>query len=283
MQTISTIKQLRQLMRPWRRSGERIVFVPTMGNLHEGHLSLLKKARKVGDRVVVSIFVNPLQFGPFEDYDQYPRTPTEDGEMLDRMDVDLLYAPNAEEMYPEGREHAATVQVPGISDILCGEHRPGHFVGVATVVNKLFNVVQPQIAIFGEKDFQQLVVIRHMVSDLLMPVEIVGAPTYRESDGLAMSSRNQYLTKEERALAPTVYQVLCNLQESILGGSRDYSTLEQSAVRNLRDSGFKPDYVAIRQAGNLEPPSHEADHLVILVAANLGNARLIDNLQINLK
>lgn len=278
----NTIKKLRDLTRPWRRAGDKIAFVPTMGNLHAGHLSLLKKAREVGDRVVASVFVNPLQFGPFEDYDQYPRTPESDSKMMEETGVDLLYAPDVQEMYPVGKEHAATVHVPGISDILCGAYRPGHFVGVATVVNKLFNVVQPQVAIFGEKDFQQLVVIRHMTSDLLMPVEIVGAPTLREDDGLAMSSRNQYLTTAERETAPFLYRLLSSAKDKIENGEKDFRGIEQWCSHELAEAGFKPDYVSIRQAENLEQADESHKKLVILAAAYLGKARLIDNLQISL-
>ena len=281
MHRITTISELRDVTRPWRMQGESIAFVPTMGNLHEGHMSLLKKAKQVGDRVVASVFVNPLQFGPFEDYDQYPRTLDADATMLSSVGADVLYAPDVNEMYPVGKEHAATVHVPGISNILCGEYRPGHFVGVATVVNKLFNVVQPQIAIFGEKDYQQLVVIRHMASDLLMPVEIVGAKTYREDDGLAMSSRNQYLTPDQRQVAPRLHQVLTTISQALENGSVDYEGLAANAVAELEQSGFDPDYVAVRNASNLELPAAGEKQLVVLAAAQLGKARLIDNILVD--
>ncbi len=280
MHRITTIAELREVTQPWRLNSESIAFVPTMGNLHKGHMSLLKKAKRVGDRVVASVFVNPLQFGPFEDYDQYPRTLDADAEMLANVGADILYAPDVNEMYPIGKEHAATVHVPGISNILCGEYRPGHFVGVATVVNKLFNVVQPQVAIFGEKDYQQLVVIRHMASDLLMPVEIVGAKTYREDDGLAMSSRNQYLSPDERNTAPQLYKVLSTISDALESGSSDYENLENSAAKVLTENGFEPDYVAIRKASNLETPQINETNLVVLAAAQLGKARLIDNILI---
>lgn len=273
-------KKLRRQIRRWREAGDTIAFVPTMGNLHDGHLTLLTRASEIADRVVASIFVNPLQFGPFEDYDQYPRTPESDERMLEGMGVDLLFAPRVGEVYPLGREHATRVEVPGVSDILCGMQRPGHFVGVATVVAKLFNIVLPDFAVFGEKDFQQLVVIRRMTTDLCMPVDIVGAPTHREDDGLAMSSRNQYLTVDERAVAPLLYEALSDVARDVRGGNNHYMELCERAVSRLAAEGFRPHYVEVRSAADLSRPEGDVGELVVLAAAQLGRARLIDNIRI---
>ncbi len=280
MQTVDTRSALRDLVAQWRLSGETLAFVPTMGNLHAGHLTLLAKAREVADRVVASIFVNPLQFGPFEDYDQYPRTPDSDERMLTEMGVDLLFAPRVKEMYPLGREQGTKVEVPGISDILCGMQRPGHFVGVATVVAKLFNLVQPDYAIFGEKDFQQLVVIRRMTLDLCLPVKVLGAPTHREADGLAMSSRNQYLTPQERAVAPTLHQTISDVARDIREGRSDFADLCDWAAARLAESGFRPHYVEVRDADDLGKAHSDSEELVVLAAAQLGRARLIDNVRV---
>lgn len=280
MLSIDAKDALRDQVAQWRLSGETLAFVPTMGNLHDGHLTLLAKAKDVADRVVVSIFVNPLQFGPFEDYDQYPRTPESDEHMLLEMGADLLFAPRAAEIYPLGRERSTKIEVPGISDILCGMQRPGHFVGVATIVAKLFNLVQPDYAIFGEKDFQQLAVIRHMTMDLCLPVRIIGAPTHRERDGLAMSSRNQYLTEEERRQAPELYATLRDVAEDIREGRRDYENLSEWAKARIAQAGFRPHYVEIRDATDLSRPDSDSAELVVLAAAQLGRARLIDNVRV---
>lgn len=280
METVDTRGALRDQIAQWRLSGETVAFVPTMGNLHDGHLTLLAKAREVADRSVASIFVNPLQFGPFEDYDQYPRTPDSDEQMLTKMGVDLLFAPRAQEMYPLGREQGTRVEVPGVSDILCGMQRPGHFVGVATVVAKLFNLVQPDYAVFGEKDFQQLVVIRRMALDLCMPVKVLGAPTHREQDGLAMSSRNQYLTPDERARAATLYQTITDVARDIENGRRDFDNLCDWASARLAESGFRPHYVEVRDTEDLRKPDEQSRELVVLAAAQLGRARLIDNVRV---
>ncbi len=280
MRTLEKSDALRRLVARWRAAGDTLAFVPTMGNLHDGHLTLLTRAAEIADRVVVSIFVNPLQFGPFEDYDQYPRTPADDARMLTKMGVDLLFTPRVDEIYPLGRERATRVEVPGISDILCGMQRPGHFVGVATVVAKLFNIVQPDFAVFGEKDFQQLIVIRRMTTDLCMPVTIVGAPTHREQDGLAMSSRNQYLTSEERALAPLLFQQLTEVAREICSGNDSYQELCRQAVSRLAETGFRPHYVEVRSASDLGKPEGEIGELVVLGAAQLGRARLIDNVRV---
>lgn len=282
METIAGIHALRERIAHWRRHSQRIAFVPTMGNLHAGHGSLISEAGALADRVVVSIFVNPLQFGPNEDYAAYPRTPDEDGRLLESLSVDALFLPSVDEMYPRGQAATARVQVPGIEDILCGAFRPGHFMGVATVVVKLLNLVQPDVALFGEKDFQQLMIIRRAVSDLCMPVEIVGVPTTREPDGLAMSSRNRYLSAQQRATAPSIYAGLKRAQEAIESGARDFGRLESAGFSALERAGFKPDYFSIRDAATLDQPGAASTELVILTAARIGPARLIDNLRAKL-
>jgi pantoate--beta-alanine ligase len=282
MITQRTIAGVREQVRAWHLAGERVAFVPTMGNLHAGHMSLVARARELADRVVVSIFVNPLQFSAGEDLSAYPRTPAEDATLLEAAGVELLFLPEEAEIYPHGREGVTFVEVPGISDLLCGASRPGHFRGVATVVAKLFNIVQPDVACFGEKDFQQLAVLRRMVAELDMPVEMVGVPTMREADGLAMSSRNGYLTIEERAIAPALYQTLQEMAQRIHGGGSDYSLLQQYGKTVLEKAGFRPDYLEIRRSDDLFPPTGGETSLVILAAAWLGRARLIDNLLIDL-
>jgi len=277
--TINELGELRSRVELWRRGGN-VAFVPTMGNLHAGHISLVQAARKIADRVVVSIFVNPMQFGEGEDFDSYPRTLESDSRMLEAVGTDLVFAPLVEVMYPKPASEQTRVEVPGLSGLLCGACRPGHFVGVATVVCKLFNMVQPDISLFGNKDFQQLMVIRRMVEDLAMPVKIVGVETMRESDGLAMSSRNGYLTAEERATAPVLYRVLVGLAKQLRDGNDDYAGLEAQAARELDENGFRTDYVAIRRAADLLEPAPGEPELVILGAANLGNARLIDNIEV---
>ena len=277
MITINKVSDLRAQVNTWRRGGN-VAFVPTMGNLHAGHLSLVQAARKVADRVVVSIFVNPLQFGEDEDFDSYPRTMERDARMLGGEGTDLLFAPSVQTMYPKPQEQQTRVEVPDISDMLCGVCRPGHFVGVATVVCKLFNMVQSDVALFGKKDFQQLMVIRRMVEDLAMPVRVIGVETMRESDGLAMSSRNGYLTAEDRATAPMLFRTLSGIAQRLREGSDDYAGLESQAVRELDEHGFVPDYVAIRRAADLAAPEPGERELVILAAAYLGKARLIDNI-----
>ncbi len=282
MNTQRTINGVREQVRAWRRGGERIAFVPTMGNLHAGHMSLVARARELADRVVVSIFVNPLQFSAGEDLSAYPRTPEEDAALLQAAGVELLFLPEEAEIYPRGRDGVTFVEVPGLSDLLCGASRPGHFRGVATVVNKLFNIVQPDVACFGEKDFQQLAVLRRMVAELDMPVEMVGVPTLRESDGLAMSSRNGYLTAEERQIAPALYQTLQTLAERLRSGESDYSLLQREGASMLEKAGLRPDYLEMRRTDDLLPPHGGEGALVILAAAWLGRARLIDNLLIDL-
>jgi pantoate--beta-alanine ligase len=283
MQTVAGIAELREVVGRWRREGARIGFVPTMGSLHEGHLSLLDEARRRADRIVVSIFVNPLQFGPGEDFERYPRTPEEDSRLLQDNGCDLLFHPSVGEMYPEGGQSATRVSVRDLSEILCGSVRPGHFDGVATVVARLFGIVQPEVAVFGEKDYQQLAIIRRMTADLALPVEVVGALTVRAPDGLAMSSRNRYLSAEERAVAPYLYGTLQSVSTRLKAGARDYSSLEAWGTQALLERGFNPDYVSIRDARSLETPSADCVEAVVLAAARLGRARLIDNLRVSLR
>ena len=281
MQRCKKIAELRGAVRVKRQAGQHIVFVPTMGNLHDGHISLVRKAREISDFVVVSIFVNPLQFGENEDLDNYPRTLEEDQAKLQREGASLLFIPGTEEMYPGGQQGMTTVSVPELNGILCGESRPIHLDGVTTVVCKLFNAVQPDTAVFGEKDFQQLFLIRKMVSDLSLPVEIVGAPIMREKDGLAMSSRNRYLTSSERELAPALSRVLAETRDRCEGHGTDtvmLSQAEQQAKTVLEEIGFKVDYVQIRDTETLLSPSAQSKKLVLLAAASLGSTRLIDNM-----
>jgi pantoate--beta-alanine ligase len=277
MQIIARPDELRSRVAQWRRSGERVAFVPTMGNLHAGHGNLARQAALSADRIIVSIFVNPLQFGPNEDFAAYPRTPDEDRRLLEQLQVDLLFVPEVEDMYPRGQVATARVQVPDLDSILCGAFRPGHFTGVATIVTKLLNLVQPDVALFGEKDFQQLMIIRRAATDLCMPVEIMGVPTMREPDGLAMSSRNRYLTPEQRALSPRIFQELGKARDALETGSRDFARLEQAGFSALQQAGFRPDYFSILDAATLGPPETAADGLVVLTAARIGRARLIDN------
>ena len=281
MRVTGSIPELRTLIADWRRQRQRVAFVPTMGNLHAGHLGLVEKAREISDRVVASIFVNPLQFGPAEDFDTYPRTLEADTAVLRAQGTDLLFAPAPATMYPLDSRRTTRVEVPDISEILCGEFRPGFFVGVATVVAKLFNLVQPDVAVFGEKDFQELVIIPRMVTELDWPIEVVGVPTVRETDGLAMSSRNAYLRPEERAVAPRLYAILCDLAERLRGQSGEFQSLEADAMRRLAAAGFRPDYVSVRRRADLARPDARDRKLVVLAAAWLGDrARLIDNISI---
>ena len=282
MNTVKTVRELRAAVARARGEGKRIAFVPTMGNLHSGHAALVTKAAQRADFVVASIFVNPLQFGPNEDLDKYPRTLVADQEKLLQAGCHLLFAPTADEMYPDGMGVQTRVSVPHLSEGLCGASRPGHFEGVATVVSKLFNMVQPDLAVFGQKDFQQLAVIRALVRDLNMPIQIIGEPTVRADDGLALSSRNGYLNAEQRAAAPAVYRTLNQLAEAIRQGRHDYPALIAEGQQALIAAGFRPDYLEVRQALNLRPATAEDRDLVILVAAVLGSTRLIDNLHLNL-
>lgn len=299
MLIVSNIKELRSAVRGWRQAGERIGFVPTMGNLHAGHISLVTRSQQDCNRTVVSIFVNPTQFGPNEDFDAYPRTLDEDKDKLEAAGVDLLFIPQTSDIYPElgtGRQtpksadsgklrsdESTRVVVPQVTDYLCGASRPGHFDGVSTVVSILFNLVMPDAAIFGNKDYQQLAVIKKMVADLHLPIEIIGAAIHRDSDGLAMSSRNQYLTAEQRAIAPLLHKTLQELATVLGEGCRERAEIEQQlekGIAQLTAQGFAVDYLDIRQPDLNEIGNNNYGDLVVLVAAVLGKARLIDNLEI---
>ena len=282
MLTEHSVAELRKRIQRWRAIDQKVALVPTMGNLHAGHIALVKHAHQLADRVVVSIFVNPMQFGPQEDFAAYPRTPDADKLQLAVAGTDLLFTPEVDEVYPGGMDKVSRVEVPAFDGILDGASRPGHFTGVATVVSKLFNMVQPDVAVFGEKDYQQLLVIRRMAADLSMPVQVVGHPTVREADGLAMSSRNQYLTKSERAQAPLLRRVLSETGVLLRDGNKDFADLQTQALRRLTAGGFRPDYVEIRNADTLAPAGAEDARLVVLAAAWLGKARLIDNLPLDL-
>ncbi len=282
MITLHTVSDLRAAVKVARLSGKSIGFVPTMGNLHDGHISLVERAKKECDFVVASIFVNPLQFNDKSDLSRYPRTLPEDQARLTAASCDLLFAPDVDEMYPIGQDNQSTVSVPGVSTGLCGGSRPGHFDGVATVVTKLFNQVLPDRAFFGEKDFQQVAVIRKMVEDLCQPVEIVTVATARDHDGLALSSRNGYLTTEERALAPGLYLTLTEIGASVQAGE-PVSQLLSDATERLNQRGFRTDYLEIRDARTLSEDLSDTSELVILGAAFLGKARLIDNIVVTLK
>ncbi len=279
MKIISSIDELRDQL-----SGQlRTAFVPTMGNLHEGHLSLMRLARRHGDPVVASIFVNRLQFGPNEDFDNYPRTFHEDVAKLEKEGVYVLFAPTEKDLYPEPQEYR--VRPPdGLGSTLEGEFRPGFFEGVCTVVTKLFSCVQPRVAVFGKKDYQQLMIVRNMARQFAMPTQIIGAETYRAEDGLALSSRNGYLSATERAEAPTLYQNLNAVADSVRGGERDIAQVEARAMAALAERGWKPDYISVRKRGDLQAPDAadltNGEPLVVLAAAKLGNTRLIDNLEI---
>jgi pantoate--beta-alanine ligase len=280
MRTIHTVSDLHTELAEWRSRRETIALVPTMGNLHGGHLSLVERARQLGECVVVSVFVNPLQFGPNEDFQRYPRTLEADAKLLREAGADLLFAPAVSDVYPAGYPPVTTVRVGGaVTEILDGHFRPGHFEGVATVVNILFNLVRPDVAVFGEKDWQQLQVIRRMVADLGMPLRIAGAQTLRDVDGLALSSRNQYLNPRERTLAPRLYAALTAIGEGLTAGRRDFATLCVEQWTALESAGFHPQYLEVR-APDLGPPQTDANVFAILAAAHLGATRLIDNLQI---
>ncbi|RUO40040.1 pantoate--beta-alanine ligase [Aliidiomarina taiwanensis] len=277
MQHITTVSQLRQQRQAWRQAGETLAFVPTMGNLHDGHLALVRQAKASAQRVVVSIFVNPLQFGANEDLDSYPRTLAADMAQLESLEVDAVFTPSVEEMYPRGLAAQTMVTVPEVSTILCGASRPGHFEGVATVVTKLFNMVQPDIAVFGTKDYQQLQVIRLLVEDLCMPIEIQGVETKREPSGLALSSRNHYLTDEERVKATVIYQSLQHVAQAVKLGASIPEAI-QVALESWHTAGLREDYLQVCRAKDLMPPTDKDSELVVVAAAYLGHVRLIDNL-----
>ncbi|GAB1102942.1 MAG: pantoate--beta-alanine ligase [Shewanella algae] len=280
MLTTAKIDEIRTRVREWRQKGETVAFVPTMGNLHQGHVSLILEAARRADHVVASIFVNPLQFGKNEDLDAYPRTLGADQQKLTEAGCELLFTPTPELIYPKGLDAQTFVEVPGLSDELCGASRPGHFRGVATIVCKLFNIVQPDIALFGRKDYQQLLVIKTMVTDLSLPIEVIGVETVREDSGLALSSRNGYLTEAEKALAPKLKASMDKLAEAIVLG-QDIDQAISNAKEFLRAAGLEPDYLEVREASSLKPVSSDDKSLVILAAAYLGKARLIDNMTLS--
>lgn len=281
MRTLSSIVELRKALEEWRRQGLKIALVPTMGNLHAGHVGLLEIAHRHADIVVATIFVNPLQFGANEDLDSYPRTLTEDQAKLEAAGCDLLFTPSAATLYPQGLEAQTTLRVPSVSEGLCGASRPGHFEGVATVVTMLFNLIQPDTACFGEKDYQQLAVIRKLVADLHLPIEIIGVPTARAEDGLALSSRNGYLDTDQRAQAPQLYQTLCEARDSLERGAPPNQIL-RDALEQLASHHFKPDYLELRRATDLGAVGDDTRNAILLAAAHLGSTRLIDNLKVTL-
>lgn len=280
MNTVKTVRELRAAVARARSEGKRIALVPTMGNLHSGHTALVTKAAQRADFVVASIFVNPLQFGPNEDLATYPRTLAADQEKLLQAGCHLLFTPTVEEMYPHGMADQTIVRVPVVSEGLCGGSRPGHFDGVSTVVSKLFNMAQPDIAVFGQKDFQQLAVVKALVRDLNMPIQIIGEPTVRAADGLALSSRNGYLSEAERAAAPALYRVIKQIGDALKGGEKNHEQLLLDGKKELESAGFRPDYLEIRNAVNLRPATPEDQGMVVLGAAFLGKTRLIDNLHL---
>jgi len=279
---IHTKQELAEQIDEWRHNGDHVALVPTMGNLHAGHLSLVELAREHAERVIVSIFVNPTQFGKGEDFDNYPRTLERDTRHLKKTPADMIFAPDVETMYPFGTNNATIVSVPGLTENFCGATRPGHFDGVTTVVARLFSIVQPDVAVFGQKDYQQQLVIRRMAEDLSLPIGIIAGETIRDDDGLALSSRNSYLSDEERAVAPTLYATLSAIGQELQSGRRNFSDLEVEGSQRLADAGFDIDYFSIRRALNLEIPDRDCDDLVVLVAAQLGEARLIDNLVVTI-
>ena len=282
MQVIETKEELDEIRGEWRLNDEHVALVATMGNLHQGHARLVDLAREHAERVVVTIYVNPTQFGPNEDFEDYPRTLERDTRRLRKVNADVLFVPSDETVYPFGHDCATVVSVPGLTENFCGASRPGHFDGVTTVVARLFALVQPDAAVFGQKDYQQQLVIRYMTKDLGLPIRIITAETVREDDGLAMSSRNQYLTDEERAIAPELYRTLERIGGELQNGKRDFGGLETQAVTELEKAGFAIDYVAVRRAQNLAPPDRDCDEIVILAAVHLGKARLIDNVVITI-
>lgn len=281
MHIVNRVEELREHLLDWRHAHEHIALVPTMGNLHEGHLSLVRLARQHAERVVVSIFVNPTQFLEGEDLESYPRTLERDQRQLKREKADLVFVPEVDTMYPFGIDNATSVTVPVLTADLCGSFRPGHFDGVTTVVSRLFGLVQPDVAVFGQKDYQQQLIIRRMTADLGMPIEIVTGETVREDDGLAKSSRNQYLTEKERGIAPALYAELKTVSAALAGGNTDFDALESGAMERLAAAGFVPEYVSIRRAPDLEEAEPDCHEFVVLAAARLGDTRLIDNIEIS--
>lgn len=282
MDVINDKEELLEQLDAWRQHGEHIALVPTMGNLHPGHASLCDLAREHAERVIVTVYVNPTQFGEDEDFNDYPRTIERDTMRLRKIGADILYIPSDETVYPFGHDCATIVSVPGLTENFCGASRPGHFDGVTTVVARFFAIVQPDVAVFGQKDYQQQLVIRYMTEDLGLPIKIITAPTVREDDGLAMSSRNQYLSDEDRKIAPLLHQIIDQIGAELESGNREYEKLEAGGNKDLEDAGFKIDYLAIRRAENLTAPNRASDELVVIAAVYLGGARLIDNVVVTI-
>ena len=282
MKRIDTTEELRALLAEWHPEGDRIALVPTMGNLHKGHLGLVELAKEHAERVIVSVFVNPTQFAPDEDYERYPRTLDKDALRLSRAGADVLFAPAAEVIYPNGIAHATAVTVPDLSAELEGESRPEHFAGVTSVVCRLFNICHPNIAVFGQKDFQQYVILKRMVKDLHLPVQLIAGPTARDDNGLALSSRNGFLDKDQQMNAAVIYQALCAVTTMLEDGNRDFVALEHSAAEQIAAAGLESDYVSVRDAEDLSIPSEGSTHLVVLAAARCGTVRLIDNVLVEL-
>lgn len=282
MEIIQDKQTLQELLEGWRHHNDHVALVPTMGNLHDGHLSLVDLAREHAERVIVTVYVNPTQFGEEEDIDEYPRTMERDTRRLKKIGADVLFAPDDDTIYPFGIEEATVVSVPGLTQNFCGASRPGHFDGVTSVIARLFALMQPDVAVFGQKDYQQQLIIRHMTEDLSLPIRIITAPTVREDDGLAKSSRNQYLSDEERTVAPKLFQVLDAIGHDLQNGKRDFEELEKRAAKELKAASFQPEYVAVRRAQNLAPPDRDCDEIVVLAAAVLGKARLIDNVVVTI-
>jgi pantoate--beta-alanine ligase len=282
MQVITSKEELREQLVDWQHHDEHVALVATLGNLHAGHTKLVELAREHAERVVVSVYVNPTQFVEGEDFEDYPRTLERDTRRLKQIGADVLFVPNDETVYPFGHDCATVVSVPGLTENFCGASRPGHFDGVTTVVARLFALVQPDVAVFGQKDYQQQLVIRYMTEDLGLPIRIITAETVREDDGLAMSSRNQYLSDEERSIAPEFYAAISEIGASLQSGTRDFEELERNAITRLESAGFVIDYVAVRRAQNLAPPDRDCDEIVVIGAVHLGKARLIDNIVVTI-
>ena len=282
MRTLHSIADVRAAIHAYREAGDRVALVPTMGNLHKGHLSLVELASQHAEHVIVSVFVNPTQFGPNEDYEDYPRTLETDARKLSRAGVDILFAPAVNEMYPDGSEHSTEVMVPELSAELCGVDRPGHFTGVTSVVCRLFNICTPDVAVFGQKDLQQLVILRRMVTDLHLPIELLVGPTVREKSGLAMSSRNGNLDEVQKDQAAILFRALEHAADTLRTGSGDAAAIEHSAVAEIEAAGLAPEYLAVRALDDLSVPTVATGRLAVLTAARLGSVRLIDNIIVDL-
>ena len=282
MNQANSVSELRQYIQHWKDHQQSIAFIPTMGNLHQGHLSLIEKGQSLCDRSICSIFVNPMQFGPNEDFNHYPRTLAQDIELLESVACDLVYMPTASELYPQGLEGISQIIVTDLTDTFEGAHRPGHFSGVATIVAKLFNIVRPDISVFGKKDYQQYCVIKKMTQDLNLDVEIIGQETSREPSGLATSSRNRYLNEEQKSRAALIYETLQEASDKIVRGEKDFASVEKQATDRLNQAGFDTDYFNICNADTLKPATTEDTKLVILVTTRLGDTRLLDNIEIDL-